>query len=78
MTLFEYYKKAVFEYGYDTAKYGEALTEETESIHYQDEFDWNVCADYYGSYVGALEDWSAEDIEFLKVLGFTPKDFEHE
>lgn len=76
MTLLDYYKKAVFEYGYDTAKRGKALTEETESIDYQDEFDWNICADYYGSYVGGKEDLTTEDIEFLKVLGFTPEDFE--
>lgn len=78
MTLFEYYKKAVFEYGYDTAKRGQEASAEIDGIDYQDEFDWNICADYYGSYVGAREDWSAEDIEFLKVLGFTPEDFEHD
>ena len=76
MTLFEFYKKATFEYGYHTSAVGKDMKTEETSIDYEDEFDYYICADYYGSYVGSKEDWKDNDLRFLKVLGFTPEDFE--
>jgi hypothetical protein len=80
MSLFEYYKKSIYEHGYDYAerdsKYGTNHRNVDDDIYFNDEMDYNICADYYGSYVGGLEDWTDEDIDFLKVLGFVPTDFE--
>ena len=85
MALKDYYKKAVYEYGYDcgwldrNASPTERPRRNTDSdIYYNDEEDYYICADYYGEFVGAVEDWREEDIKFLSVLGFEPSDFEQE
>jgi len=80
MTLKDYYKSHVYEYaynkGYDDCKAGKANpTGDQSDIYWQDEMDYILCADYYGSYVGGYEDWTAEDKEFLTALGFEPSDF---
>lgn len=80
MTLREYYKAHVFEYayndGYDDCKAGTPNPMRyQEDIYWQDEMDYYICADYYGSYVGGYEDWTQEDKEFLTALGFEPSDF---
>lgn len=81
MSLFEYYKSHLYEYaynrGYDDYMEGNPNPCSDQSdIYWQDEMDYCICADYYGSYVGGIEDWSDEDKEFMKVLGFVPEDFE--
>ena len=80
MSLLDYYKKSVYEHGYHYAerdsKYGTNHKNVDNDIYWQDEMDYYICADYYGSYVGGLEDWTDEDKEFMKVLGFVPEDFE--
>lgn len=80
MTLKEYYKSHVFEYaynkGYDDCKVDKSNpTGDQSDIYWQDEMDFIICADYYGSYVGGYEDWTQEDKEFLTALGFEPSDF---
>lgn len=81
MSLFEYYKSHLYEYAYnkgynDYMKGNPNPCSDQEDIYWKDEMDYNICADYYGSCVGSIEDWSDEDKEFMKVLGFVPEDFE--
>ena len=86
MSLLEYYKKHIFEFGYNTAfnnrkdiKKSQAEKKITlDGIYFNDEMDFYICADYYGSFVGGVDDWSQEDLEFLHGLGFSPLDFEGE
>lgn len=80
MTLKDYYKSHVYEYaynkGYDDCKADKPNpTGDQRDIYWQDEMDYILCADYYGSYVGGYEDWTTEDKEFLTALGFEPSDF---
>lgn len=81
MSLFEYYKKNVYEIGYYYAerdsKYGTNHKNVDDHVYFKDEMDYNICADYYGSYVGSLDGWTEEDTEFLRVLGFETSDFEN-
>lgn len=80
MTLLDYYKKEIYEHGYYYAerdmRYKTNHKDVSSDIYFNDEMDYYICADYYGSYVGGIEDWTDEDIDFLKVLGFVPEDFE--
>lgn len=85
MTLQEYYKRKLFEYGFHTAfasrekdlkAWSKKMEAEINSIYFQDEMDYYICAEYFGSYVGSVNDWSQEDMEFLHGLGFSPLDFE--
>ena len=82
MTLKEYYKIHLYDYGYnkgyDDGVKGEAHTLDPTTPYFRDEMDFYICADYYGSYVGGLEDWTEEDVNFLFGLGFSPEDFEPE
>lgn len=87
MSLLNYYKKHIFEFGYNVAfntrnkdiKQSQAEKEKTlDGIYFNDEMDYYICADYYGSFVGSVNDWAQEDIEFLHGLGFSPLDFEGE
>lgn len=87
MTLQEYYKRKLFEFGFHTAFVGrekdlkawsEKMEAEINSIYFQDKMDYYICADYFGSYVGSKDDWTQEDIDFLRVLGFSTEDFENE
>lgn len=83
MTLKEYWKERVYQYGYDCG-WLDRKASETErprrnpnrDIFYADEQDYYICADYYGSYVGDEKSWTQEDIDFLAVLGFGTGDFE--
>lgn len=79
MTLQEYYKRKVYEYGYERAcqdkEFGKDHKNPTDDIYFEDEMDYYICADYYGSYVGSDEDWCQDDIDFLDVLGFGTGDF---
>lgn len=80
MSLFEYYKSHLYEYAYnkgydDCKKNTPNPMNYQEDIYWNDEMDYFICADYYGSYVGGLEDWTDEDKEFLRVLGFETSDF---
>lgn len=83
MNLKDYYKTHVYEYaynrGYDDGKKATPNpTGDVDDIYWQDEMDYILCADYYGSFVGGIEDWTQEDIDFLKALGFMPEDFEND
>lgn len=82
MNLKEYYKRKVYQYGYEMAcqdlEFSKDHKEPTDNIYYKDEMDYYICADYYGSYVGGLEDWTEEDKKFLTGLGFEPEDFEND
>jgi len=69
LTLKEYYKKRLAE---DYTK------DDVDTIYFRDEMDFYICADYYGSYIGGIEDWTEEDVNFLYGLGFSPEDFEPE
>lgn len=81
MTLQEYYKREVAKYGGFVAiknkldsdtQVGNILADD---IYFNDEMDYNICANYYGMYVGADENWRQEDIDFLEILGFGTGDF---
>lgn len=81
MTLREYYKAHLYEYAYNKG-YDDGIENDLpdncgdqHDLYWQDEMDYCICADYYGSYVGGLEDWTTEDKEFLTALGFEPSDF---
>lgn len=80
MSLLDFYKKSIYEHGYFTSirdnENNISHLDVSNDIYFNDEMDYNICADYYGSYVGGIEDWSDEDKEFMKVLGFVPEDFE--
>lgn len=85
MTLKDYYKKQVFEYGYNCgwldrkASPTERPRKNTErDLFYKDEEDYYICCDYYSSYVGDKQDWTQEDIEFLNALGFSTGDFKQD
>ena len=81
MTLKDYYKSHVYEYaynqGYSDHRSGANVdpVKCNSDIYFQDEMDYILCADYYGSYIGGYEDWTQEDKEFLTALGFEPSDF---
>lgn len=76
MSLFEYYKKSIYEHGYymcnQDEKYGTDHRNIVEDVYFNDEMDYNICADYHSSY-----EWTEEDEAFLKVLGFETSDFEN-
>lgn len=81
MTLKDYYKAHLYDYAYNEGYKGGLAknanpTGYQSDIYWQDEMDFYICADYYGSFVGGIEDWTADDINFLKALGFVPEDFE--
>lgn len=80
MTLQKYYKLKVYEYGYEMGKQDYQFERDThrwatKDIYFNDEMDYYICADYFGIYVGADENWTQEDIDFLEVLGFGTGDF---
>ena len=84
MTLQEYYKRKLFEFGFNTAFVGrekdlkawsKKMEAEINSIYFQDEMDYYICADYFGSYVGDEKNWTQKDIDFLEALGFSTGDF---
>lgn len=79
MSLLNYYKKQVFEHGYwqceRDKKYGTDNRNVDKDIYFNDEMDYYICADYYGSSVDGFTD---EDKKFLAVLGFEEGDFENE
>lgn len=79
--LFNYYKQHTFEYGFNTAFCDrdndiavsiKKKKNTLDGIYFNDEYDYYVCADYYGSY----GEFSDDDKKFLAVLGFVPSDFE--
>ena len=82
MNLLQYYKKHIYEHGYFMAerdmKQGGNHKDISDDIYFNDEMDWNICADYYGQYVGEEKCWTQDDIDFLAVLGFGTGDFENE
>lgn len=86
MSLLEYYKKHIFEFGYNTAFNNRKDIEKSQAekkitldgIYFNDEMDFYICADYYGSYIGDEKNWTQDDIDFLAVLGFGTGDFENE
>lgn len=85
MTLKEFYKNRVYQYGYDCgwldrkASPTERPRRNTDrDLFYKDEEDYYICCDYYDSFVGGAEDWSDEDKKFLSVLGFSTGDFEQD
>ena len=84
MKLQDYYKKRVYQYGYDRGwldrnKGIERPNREIKGdIFFEDEQDYYICADYYGNFVGEESAWSQEDIDFLAVLGFGTGDFEND
>lgn len=63
-SLFNYYKKQVYEYHTDNRNV-------EKDIYFNDEMDYYICADYY-SMNGGFTD---EDKKFLAVLGFVESDF---
>lgn len=75
MNLLEYYKKSVYEHGYfmceHDKEHGTDHRKVYDDIYFNDELDYNICADYHSSY-----DWTEDDEAFLKVLGFEISDFE--
>ena len=81
MALKDYYKEAVYHYGYDMG-WLDRNKNETErlrrdvskDIFYQDEEDYYICADYLSLY----GEFSEEDKKFLEVLGFREEDFEED
>lgn len=76
--LFSYYKINVYEHGYYMCerdkKYNTDHSKPEEDIYFNDEMDYNICAEYYGMNGDFLE----EDKAFLAVLGFVPEDFKGE
>lgn len=79
MALKDYYKEAVYHYGYDSGWLDRKQSETerprrdvSKDIYYQDEEDYYICADYRSEY-GGFDD---EDKKFLEVLGFREEDFE--
>ena len=82
MGLFEFYKKEIYDHGYFLGqrdiRYHTDHSDISKDIYFNDEVDFFICEDYYGRYIGGIEDWSEEDKKFLEVLGFTPEDFEQE
>lgn len=80
MSLLNFYKEHVYKHGYFMAerdmKYGvKDHSDVKDDIYFQDEMDWNICAEYYGQYVGEEKCWTQEDIDFLELLGFGTGDF---
>lgn len=77
MSLLDYYKQNIYDHGYYMSQrdeqYGTDHRDVSKDIYFNDEMDYNICADYYSESANAFTD---EDIEFLKVLGFVPEDFE--
>lgn len=74
MTLKDYYKRHIYDMGYNDGY--EKKKNAVGDIYFEDECDYYICADYYGSYVGDEQSWTQEDIDFLAVLGFGTGDFE--
>lgn len=76
MTLKEYYKQRVYEYGYDRGWLDRNKGIERPNrdisgdIFYQDEEDYYIIADYIANY--GMTD---EDKKFLAVLEYEEKDF---
>lgn len=77
MDLKTYYKNHIYDLGYNDG-YEKKKRILSDDIYYNDEMDYILCADYYGCYVGGLEDWTEEDKKFLAGLGFEPEDFEND
>ena len=84
MKLQEYYKRKLFEYGFNTAFAGrekdlkawsEKMKAEINSIYFQNDIDYYICADYFDSYVGDEKNWTKNDMDFLDTLGFSTGDF---
>lgn len=75
-SLFDYYKKQVYEHGYFMCerdkKYHTDNRNVDNDIYFNDEMDYYICADYYGTSVDGFTD---EDKKFLAVLGFVESDF---
>lgn len=82
MTLKEYYKIHLYDYGYnkgyDDGVKGEAHTLDPTTPYFRDEMDYFLCADYISLFLGGIEDLTEEDENFLYGLGFVPEDFEPE
>lgn len=85
MNLKIFYKKKLYEYAYEKGWKDKERSDKGEGvwfknpgadIHFEDEIDYNICAEYYGQYVGDVNNWSMEDVKFLWGLGFCIFDFE--
>ena len=81
MNLKDYYKTHIYDYAYNNGYNDKSADSQnhihsSEDIYFNDEMDYYICADYYGCFVGSVDDWTDEDIKLLNVLGFTPEDFE--
>lgn len=74
MTLVEYYKREIYSQGYWDGQQGK--NNGVGTIFYEDEMDYCICQAYYGQYVGDMNGWTDEEIQFLEMLGFAPEDFE--
>lgn len=79
MALKDYFKEAVYHYGYDMGWLDKSKTERlrhdvSKDIFYQDEIDYYICADYLSMH----GEFSDEDKKFLEVLGFSEEDFEED
>lgn len=79
MALKDYYKEAVYHYGYDMGWLDKSKTERlrhdvSKDIFYKDEVDYYICADYLSLY----GEFSEEDKKLLEVLGFSEEDFEED
>lgn len=83
LSLREYYKSHLYEYAYNKG-YDDAKKDtpnpcgDVRDIYFKDEMDYNICANYYDSYIGGVEDWTEDDENFMYGLGFVPEDFEPE
>jgi len=77
MDLKTYYKIHVYDYGYNKG-YEKKKNILLDDIYFNDEMDFFICADYYGSYVGDVDAWHKEDEAFLRGLGFDKEDFVEE
>lgn len=82
ISLLDYYKYAIYDHGYFMCerdkKYNTDHRKVDDDIYFNDEMDYNICADYHCHYIGGVDDWTEDDIKLLNVLGFTPEDFESE
>ena len=80
MALKDYYKEAMYHYGYDMGwldykNETEHLRHDvSKDIFYQDEADYYICADYLSMH----GEFSDEDKKFLEALGFSKEDFKED
>lgn len=75
MSLLDYYKKSIYEHGYFMSirdnENNVSHLNIADDVYFNDEMDYNICANYHCSY-----NWTEEDEAFLRVLGFETSDFE--